>query len=315
MDNKEKYVEIEEKTHQYHDKIFKKILDDKNEFTNFINNYLEFEESQEKIKADEIEKYNRNFITEGFKVKEADIIYKIKEREVFIIVEHQSTIDYKMAERMTKYCLEIIRSIHKEKSVKPIYPLICPIVLYTGDKKWNAPTTIGELQEEYYGFPPLEYPKYNLIDINEYSEQELLDERSAISKAMLFEKIRSKEEFKEKLELLLNKRLSQEEKKYILLMLKYSNQINKFLGKEKQKYIEKFKGDGSIMTKFEKFFIEILEDEREEGKREAMNEAKNTLKQIIGGMLKKNMTDETITEITQIDEEELQEIKKELETV
>ena len=166
MESTDKYLENKEKINKHCDKILKKILDDKNEFTKLVNDCLEFEEFQEKIKAEEIEKHDRELIPKGFEIRNIDIIYKIKNRNAFIIVKHQNTIDYNMAEKMTKYCVEIIRSIYKKETADQIYPIICPIVLYTGEKKWDAKTTIGKLEEEYYGFPPLEYPKYNLIEIN-----------------------------------------------------------------------------------------------------------------------------------------------------
>ena len=100
-------------THQYHDKIFKELLDDKKEFINFIKTYV----GDEIELKEDIEKYNRKFINTNFKVRESDIIYKIKDKEIFIIVEQQSRIDYKMPRRMTEYCVEVIRSrgMHQEQ--------------------------------------------------------------------------------------------------------------------------------------------------------------------------------------------------------
>ena len=113
MESTDKYLENKEKINKHCDKILKKILDDKNEFTKLVNDCLEFEEFQEKIKAEEIEKHDRELIPKGFEIRNIDIIYKIKNRNAFIIVKHQNTIDYNMAEKMTKYCVEIIRSIYK----------------------------------------------------------------------------------------------------------------------------------------------------------------------------------------------------------
>ena len=196
-EEKKEYEETEEnkKTHQYHDKIFKEVLDNKGEFVKFIKRYVG---KEIKIKEEEIEKYNRKFIKGNFKVRESDIIYKVKNKEIFIIIEHQSKIDYKMPERITEYCLELIRS-RGYKGKFDAAPIICPIVLYTGKKKWDASRTIVQEKDEYYGFPELEYPKYNLVDINDYTKEELLEERTGISKAMLFEKIETKEEIEEEL--------------------------------------------------------------------------------------------------------------------
>ena len=303
-----------EKTHQYHDKIFKKILDDKEELVKFLKNYInKSKEPKIEIKEEEIEKYNRNFITENFKIKEADIIYKIKNKNVFIIVEHQSKIDYRMAERMLQYCVEIIRSVKKKNNEN--YPLICPIVLYTGSKKWDSALTISQIQEEYYGFPPLDYPKYNLIDINDYTKEELLEEKSSISKAMIFEKIKTKEEFIETLKSIIKKGLDREERKYIITMLKYSNDIRGKLTKEEIKEsLNKLEEGVGNMTKFEKFFIEVLDDKYKEGeiKGEVRGQAigrKQTTTKMIIEMLKNNINENTIKKVAGIDDKELQEIK------
>ena len=267
-----------EKTHQYHDKVFKEILDNKKEFINFMTKYTEFETA--KLRETKIEKYNRKFITSSFLTKEADIIYKVKGKNVFILIEHQSTIDYKMAERIQEYCMELMRSIRKENNtVDKLYPLICPIVFYTGRKKWDAPLTISDVQEKYEGFKPLDYPRYNLIDINNYEKEELLKEDTAIAKAMLFEKIETKEE-----------------------ILKYKEILNK-------------KG-GINMTNFERLLIELIDEKAEKyrAEREAGQKIgqKNEIQKVINNMLKMNMNDKVIIEATQVNPKELQRIKKEL---
>ena len=81
-----------ETTHQYHDKIFKEILDNKKEFINFMKQYIGFPE-ENVLTEENIEKYNRKFVTSKFQTKESDIIYKIKNKNIFILIEHQSTID------------------------------------------------------------------------------------------------------------------------------------------------------------------------------------------------------------------------------
>ena len=85
-------------------------------------------------------------------------------------------------------------------------------------------------------------------------------------------------------------------------MLKFSNQIREKFASEANNYIAKLEeGDGS-MTKFEKFFIEMLDDKYAEGE---MN--------IIKEMIKNNMDNETIIKITKIKKEELEKIKQEVQ--
>lgn len=128
------------------------------------------------------------------KIRESDIIYKISKKDVFIIVEHQSRVDYDMANRMTEYCVEIIRSVRKKNKHKS--PLVFPIVLYTGNKKWTAPLTIDDTQEKFYKIPPQNYPKYDLVDIKNINKEKLITENTGLSKVLLFEKLKTKEDFK-----------------------------------------------------------------------------------------------------------------------
>ena len=255
-----------ETTHQYHDKIFKDILDNKKELINFMEQYIGFQKDKI-LKEENIEKYNRKFITSDFKTKESDIIYKIKDENIFILIEHQSTIDYKMPERIVEYCLELIRSV-KTKSDKN-YPLICPIVLYTGKKKWDAPLTISENQESGYGFKKLDYPKYNLIDINNYTKEELVEQKNGISKIILFEKLKTNKEIEETIRELIKRKITEEERKAINQIFKYSNLIKKLLNQEElEKYKKILEGGGKdTMENFEKFIVELLENKIREVRR------------------------------------------------
>ena len=56
------------------------------------------------------------------------------------------------------------------------------------------------------------------------------------------------------------------------------------------------------MTKFEKFFIEVLDDKYKEGR-------KQTTTKMIIEMLKNNISESTIKKVAGIDDKELQEIK------
>lgn len=316
------------KVHHYHDKIFKEILDNKSEFINFMKNHTTY--YLEKMKEEEIEKYNRKFITSSFDVKEADIIYKIKERNIFIMIEHQSTVDYQMPERILEYCIEIIRSVRKQNPKKDLYPLVCPIVLYTGKKKWDAPRSIQEKQESYYGFEPLNYPKYNLITLEEFTEKELIKDSTALSKAILFEKIKTKEEMRKTLEKLRQKKLNEKEKQILEKILNYSNDVREKLGRlEIAKYKKTFKKkEEDNMKDYERFLIEIIDEQiekyevaekigkevgRREGRKEGEKRGKEKgIKKVVHQMIKMNLKEEIILQATQINEKEFKQIKKEL---
>ena len=304
----------QEETHQYKDKIFKEILSNKKEVINFLKKYFK-DEIFEKLTEKDIEKYNKEFITSNFERQEADIIYQIPKENFYIIIEHQSKVDYNMPERMTKYCIELRRDIMKSSN-KIFDIVICPIVLYTGDRKWNIDS---RARDKEYRIKTFKYTEYNFVDINNEIEEKLVKEDTGMSKALLFEKINSKEELKETMTEILKKDLTKEEKEYITKILKYSNKIRKIMPEERKEYIKKLEEEGgSKEMKFEKYFIEWLEDEKREGREIGRQEGEKrgekvgiakAIKQIVKEMLQKQMSDKDIMDITKIDERELQKLK------
>ena len=79
---------------QKHDKSFKEILSDKIEMSKFLEHFMEI-----KVKPKELEEQKNNYINKQFEKRESDIIYKIKDKEIYILVEHQSKVDKRMPKR------------------------------------------------------------------------------------------------------------------------------------------------------------------------------------------------------------------------
>lgn len=123
-----------------HDKVIKQILEEKQELINLLRDFMGVE-----LKKEDVENFNieyREKIT--FKTKLLDVVYKIKTEESFIVIEHQSTVDYKMGERMTENETALIgsREQQMENNKNRKAPVIYPIVLSTAKKIWDAPLTI-----------------------------------------------------------------------------------------------------------------------------------------------------------------------------
>ena len=75
----------------------------------------------------------------------------MKDKNIFFLIEHQSTIDLSMPYRIENYALEIINTAvdkEKMKSNNYRYPKVIPIVLYTGEKKWKANLSFSDVQEK-----------------------------------------------------------------------------------------------------------------------------------------------------------------------
>lgn len=176
-----------------HDKIFKDILNDKEEARKFINKYLELEIP---ILKDKIELYNSSYITEAYRSKESDVVYKMKDKNIFFLIEHQSTIDLSMPYRMENYAMQIINTAIDKERIREsnyLYPKVIPIVLYTGSKKWKAKLSFSEVQEKLAGYKE-EEKSYRIVDVNNYTKGKLLEDELFVTKVMLLEKSKTTKE-------------------------------------------------------------------------------------------------------------------------
>ena len=108
--SKEKIKEID----KVHDKMFKKVLSRKNEITKFLNDFLEIEN---KIKENELMQCSTEFITRNYNEKHSDILYKLKNKSIYFLIEHQSTVDKNMMERIISYIGEIMRKEKKGRKI------------------------------------------------------------------------------------------------------------------------------------------------------------------------------------------------------
>ena len=111
-------------------------MDKKEEAIALINQAI-----KTKLKVEEIEKYTSSFVNKIFQNREADIVYKYKNKNIFFLIEHQTKIDYSMPYRILEYETEIMKSaidIRKVKNKEYKLPLVIPIVLYTGKKKMGC---------------------------------------------------------------------------------------------------------------------------------------------------------------------------------
>ncbi len=172
----------EKGTNNRHDKCFRDILSDKNEVISLLKDFVNTENT---IKADEIEPYNTSFVTSKYQNREADILYKIKNKNAFILIEHQSKIDHNMQYRLLEYYTEILR-IAEKKSGK--MPIVMPIIIYTGDKKWKTNGYMSEKQEMIEGYEEGRLNiKYNLVQANNFKTEDLLNKGTMLANAMIIE--------------------------------------------------------------------------------------------------------------------------------
>ena len=292
-------------TNSKHDKLFKIILSNKQEAAKFMNKVLKI---NYKIMAEKLELYNKEYITTKFEKMESDIVYKIAEKNRYIIIEHQSTVDRLMPYRIFQYTAELLREViekDKVKNINYLQPRIIAIVLYTGNRKWNI-QNIDDLQAPLEGYKKIK-PPYILVDINKFSKRELLEDDLMITKAMLIEKEKSVEGILNSLEQIRKKILANPNKRQMQLFMTIVRYILLSIDDEETKTllqaeIEEMKGVEEDMLHATMVLNEAFEKREKKGRMAG-------IKEIAKKLLKQNMKIETISEITGLTIEEIEKLK------
>ena len=285
-----------------HDKLFKELLSDKKEAVKFINHYLHLN-----LLDDEIEKYEKEFRTEEFRNIEADVVYKIKNKNVFILIEHQSSVDYKMSYRIMRYKYAIIESaIDKKRLKEKSYriPMVIPVVLYTGKRKWKK-LLINDIEEKVEGYAE-NWLEYTLIDVNKFSKEQLLADNLIITKAMLIEKSKNKEELYKNIEDVIN--MQKERRTFNNLQLEkliayeLSGTEDKNIMHEFIEKIRDIEGSEEIMTNASRIINREIRKERKAGLEQGIQQGIA----LVAKKLKGKMEIKDISQITGLSEAEIE---------
>ena len=87
---------------------------------------------------------------------------------LYIVHEHQSTVDPQMPYRILQYMMGVWNDFRKQHGIqKSRHPLphILPIVFYTGERKWTAPLKFQDMFPQTYGMKVF-VPHFNLLLID-----------------------------------------------------------------------------------------------------------------------------------------------------
>ena len=143
------------------------------------------------IKSSQIEQYKSSFVTKDYKNRESDIVYKDNiNKGIYYLIEHQSKQDKMMPMRIAEYSIEIIKEAldFTKRNKKYEIPRVITIVLYTGESKWQVSQTLEAIQVKLPEIESQSVGSYNIVDINTYSDDELLKAKGTLPKMLLMEK-------------------------------------------------------------------------------------------------------------------------------
>jgi len=114
----------------------------------FLDQYLPAE-VKEIVDLNSIKVQKESYIEPNLTKRLSDIVYKVNTRDnkdafIYVISEHQSSVDQLMAFRLWRYSL-LLAERHIEDKGK--LPLIFPLVVYSGTAKYTAPRNLWALFE------------------------------------------------------------------------------------------------------------------------------------------------------------------------
>ncbi len=209
-----------------------------------------------------------------------------------------------MPKRILDYEIEIMKTAENHNVIlkkDAEMPIIIPIVIYTGRKKWNVAGYIQDCRKKLNRLESFRLGNYYIIDNNTYTDEELLEDKFFISKLMLLERMKTTEELYNNLKKVIEIETNEKNIKLLESIIKFI--YNKKLGKNYTdkliKEIAKKKGENDMI-------LEMIENENKalirKGRREGRRE---TLKYIAKKMLNEKVDIDFIMRITGLSKEQI----------
>lgn len=303
---------IKEKTvTRPHDKIVKKLFSNLKLTRDVLSLFLP-DSLLELLDLSQLEVMKETYINALFDERKVDLLFKIptKKRDgyVYILFEHQSSDDSWMPLRTLQYSCFIWEYL-KNSISKGKIPIIYPIVLYNGQKKYSKPIKLKDLihpKSVVQIFDNMLMSSFQLVDLSQIHDKDLRDKMTdrPLGIAML---LTLKHVFDDCLEITFETILQEVYKNLdnngyrseLIHMLNYIFNEGNFQNKEKfysvvQQEFSKNVGD-NIMT--------LAQQERAEGKFEAKLE-------VAKKMLDNNLDIALIMQLTELSLAKINELKK-----
>jgi predicted transposase/invertase (TIGR01784 family) len=138
-----------------HDKIFKETFGDLDVTTDFIQNYLP-KEILDIIDVTSLEPLKDSFIQRDLRDAYSDLLFQVNVGDeagyLYFLFEHKSYQSADIAFQLLGYMLQIWNQQLEKENAKEL-PIILPLVIYHGEKKWKSVKTINDWISGYQSFP------------------------------------------------------------------------------------------------------------------------------------------------------------------
>ena len=157
-----------------HDSFVKKALENSLTAQEFLDEYLPVKfKNYIDLSSLSIEK--ESYIEDSLKKKFSDVVYKVNTNDnsqafIYLLCEHQSSSDHWIAFRLWQYSMLLLQ---RHKKGKDKLPIIMPLVIYNGKKKYTAPLNLWQLFDNPTLAQEIMSSDYNLIDLHSMKDDEI----------------------------------------------------------------------------------------------------------------------------------------------
>lgn len=309
--------------HQPTDKFFKRAFKELRVVREFLEQHLT-SDILAGLNLDTLHIEKNTYVSEEFRHLETDLVYSVQYKEqpayFYILCEMQSNVDRRMPIRLMGY-LQQFYDLYNKQHPKVLLPLIFPIVIYAGEKPWNAPLGFFEMFGENSSRAKAILTKPALfVDIHRLEDDKIMQYRWI----GLFEfvlKYRHFQDFQKFLETILPWTTDIEAhhgRDFAVLVINFiMNELNAddktvFVQTANQYLSDTLRGD--IMTIAQQFRLEGLQQGLQQGFQQGRQEGQQELKHALARKLlaKKNMTIEEVAALIELDIKEVIALQKSL---
>lgn len=164
-----------------HDSFIKKAMENHNVAKSFFNRHLA-PEVRDMVNLDSLQLQKESFIAENLKKKVSDILFSAdfsqgnshgsggKSGYIYMLLEHQSTVDHWMVFRLFNYMMAIWQRHRTEHHKDKHLPLIYPLIFYNGTRKYTAPKDLWSLFKDPEIARSFFCEPVNVINVNEIDD-------------------------------------------------------------------------------------------------------------------------------------------------
>jgi Putative transposase, YhgA-like. len=305
-----------------HDRSYKDLYSNKIVFLNLVKEMLKAPWAND-LKEDNLILVDKEYILSDYEENESDIVYKAniggKEVIFYILLEFQSTVDYRMPLRLLFYINEIFRdhiknlTVEDRKNKKGFkVPAIVPIVLYNSIRKWNAPKYFKDIvnKSEMFGDNIVNF-RYELFDVNhQYTKEELIKNNNITSAIFLLDQKVEPLEFLNRLKAVALEfnRLATREKEILKHWI--NNTVDETIAENAVKILEANKEGVEKMVANNAFMIKEMKEKIEKETRKQERELRKQDKiEIVKNAITLGMDNESISKLTGLSIDEISKMR------